>query len=44
MNKEILEPEKKGAVITEDDFGCMLHQLELLNESFPYYKTMLKRD
>ena len=27
---------------SEDDFGCMLYLLEQLNNSVPYYKTMLK--
>ena len=44
MNKENVELKNNNLGITEDDFGCMLYKLVLLNESFSYYKTMIKHD
>ena len=37
MNKENVELKNNNLGITEDDFGCMLYKLMLLNESFSYY-------
>ena len=44
MNKENVQPENNNQGMTEDDFGDMLYELALLNESFSYYKTMIEHD
>jgi hypothetical protein len=43
MNEDNVELKNNNLRITEDNFGDMLYKLALLNESFPYYKTMIKR-
>ena len=35
---------KNNLNITGNDFGGMLYMLALLNDSFPYYKTMIEHD
>ncbi len=44
MNEDSVELKNNNLSITEDNFGDMLNKLALLNESFSYYKTMIKHD
>lgn len=44
MNEDNVELKNNKLSITEDNFGDMLNKLVLLNESFSYYKTMIKHD
>ena len=44
MDKGNIKHEINNLKTTEDDFSNMLCQLELLNDAFSYYKTMLKHD
>lgn len=44
MNVDNVEIKNNKLSITVDNFGDMLNKLMLLNESFPYYKSMIKHD
>lgn len=43
MKEENIDTEEINE-LAENDFGCILYKLEQLNNSFPYYKTMIMED